>query len=95
MKIWRNKFEWMGYANCLDDVRFVSESSSDDEQLETICDQCRVRPECIQWAVSDEVSSVFVAGVRLPDPAHKRALRAEHERLGRTYDAEVVARGEF
>jgi hypothetical protein len=94
MRTWSKKFEWTGYANCLEDARFISETSSDDEELELICGECRVRPECAKWATDDEVSSVFVVGVRLPDPMYKRQLRAAHDRLRASIPLELEHRGE-
>ena len=95
MKTWRKQFEWMLYAGCEGDVRFISESDEDDSDLEEICRGCSVRPECIKWATTSDVSSVFVAGVRLPDPAFKKQLRSDVERLRSTYDEALVARGDF
>lgn len=94
MKMWRHKFEWMGYASCLGDDRFTSDDADNDDGLEEICAQCRVRPECAQWAADENVSAVFVCGVRLPDPAEARQLRKLRTRLAQQVPNELNARGE-
>ncbi len=80
-KMWLKQNEWMSYAHCADDDRFTSESAEHDEELESICKGCHVKPECMQWAIADEVSSVFAAGHRFPDPSHKRGLQSLYDRF--------------
>jgi hypothetical protein len=109
VKLWYRKDEWQGYANCLGDSRFISDPRSTEDtpwapaqtldrsevqEIRRICGECRVRPECIKWALDYDMSSVWVAGEYLPDPAFKRGLRSVHDRLRGSIPGELAARGD-
>lgn len=96
MKMWRKRDEWVTYAACAGDGRFTADAlnGNDAQQVREICAGCRVRPECIQWALDERVSAVVVAGTLLPDPKHKRALRRIYAELRHRLPFELEARGE-
>lgn len=62
--------------------------------MQVICSQCRVRPECIEWALQQRASAVIVAGAILPDPHFKKSLRSIHRYLRERLPYEHEARGE-
>lgn len=109
MKLWSKKFEWQDYSSCVGDVKFVTEPRSSEtppwspgptlndqevQEVREICGNCRVRPECIRWALDDEVSSVWIAGEYLPDPAFRRGLRSVYDRLRGSLPDELARRGD-
>lgn len=95
MKTWLRKYEWVQYAMCVDSPLHTAEELSDDEldAAAAICANCRVRPECMEWAVREKACSVVVAGVFLPDPMYRKELRAAYSELRRNLPAEFLARG--
>ena len=95
MKTWKRKYEWMQLAVCAGSDLHTAETLN-AEQLEEatkMCDSCKVRPECMEWALKENACSVFVAGVSLPDPAFKRELRSAYAFLKRSLPKEREARG--
>lgn len=109
MKLWSKKYEWQGFSNCSGDVRFITDPRSTEsppwspgptldheevQEVRAICGACRVRPECIKWALEDDVSSVWVAGEYLPDPTFKRSLRLVTDRLRSSLPHELAVRGD-
>jgi hypothetical protein len=94
MKTWLRRDEWMYLAACWESEVHTAEdpSPSDCDEAEAICGGCRVRPECIQWAIRDRASSVFVAGIYLPDPQFKRELRLAYKYLQGSLDQEFANR---
>lgn len=95
MKTWLRKYEWVQYALCVDSSIHTAEALTDAEvdAAAAICSACRVRPECMEWAVREKACSVVVAGVYLPDPMYRKELRAAYAELRRNLPAEFEARG--
>ena len=109
MKRWMRSDEWVQFASCGGDSRFTTEPRSNEDspwapaplldpdniqEVRDICNGCNVRPECIKYALDHEMSSVWVAGEYLPDPAFKRELRSVHERLRGSLPDEFARRGD-
>jgi hypothetical protein len=110
MKTWLKKYEWMIYAACVDNPIHTAEMGTpiggdgdwsdipgflaDISEAQEVCDSCIVRPECIEWALSDNASGVVVAGVYLPDPANKKELRNAHAELRKSLPLERERRGD-
>lgn len=69
-------------------------SDRDLESAAEVCRVCRVRPECIEWAVREKACSVVVAGTYLPDPIFKRELRVAYHKLQKSLPAEREKRGD-
>ena len=71
-QLWINDTAWMDRAACassgelLDD--FFAEETSDGQPTEQVlaakrlCSECRVRPECLDWAFSTERNEEFRSG---------------------------------
>ncbi|WP_411828816.1 WhiB family transcriptional regulator [Mycobacterium intracellulare] len=96
IRLWDTATEWRGYANCRGDERFTAErlTAQDIVEVQQICGQCRVRPECIEWALQQRASAVIVAGAIMPDPQFKKSLRRVHRFLRDRLPYEREARGE-
>ena len=96
MTLWQRRDEWTRYANCFGSVdhtvppeRHTALDPLDDESglpvadpvvVRRICDSCRVRPECVQWATdpAKPERGVWVAGKWIPENKRKaRKVRAE------------------
>ena len=97
MKKWRRKDEWVEIAMFADSDIHTMENPSDIDKLEAevFCDECVVRPECIEWAIREKACSVFVAGIYLPDPANKRELKLLYSQLEKSLPAERELIGEI
>ncbi len=100
MKRWTRRFEWVAYAACANDDRFVLErlSPNDVAEVRRICDSCPVRPECLKWAVDEQVSGVWVAGALFPDPVDERAeqvLKSLWRLAKRSIPGELARRGDI
>jgi hypothetical protein len=95
MKTWLRRDEWVELALCTDSAVHTAENPSEVETLiaEQICSECLVRPECIEWAIRERASAVFVAGVYLPDPGEKRELKLTYNRLQKSLANERELRG--
>jgi hypothetical protein len=96
MKRWHKKYEWVDHAQCGDSSIHTMENPNESERIEAeaICTRCMVRPECIEWALREKASSVFVAGVYLPDPSMKRELRLLYNQLQESIPSELAMVGE-
>ena len=96
MKTWHRKDEWVELASCGDSAIHTMENPDEMDRIEaeTICGECIVRPECIQWAIMERACSVFVAGIYLPDPANKRELKLLYSQLEKSLPAERALIGE-
>jgi hypothetical protein len=96
MKIWLRKDEWVELALCEGSGVHTMENPTelDKSDAKLICDECLVRPECIEWAVREKACSVFVAGVYLPDPMNKRDLKLVYSQLSKSLPAERELRGD-
>jgi hypothetical protein len=96
MKRWHKKYEWVDHAQCGDSPIHTMENPNESERIEAeaICTRCIVRPECIEWALREKASSVFVAGVYLPDPSMKRELRLLYNQLQESIPSELAIVGE-
>lgn len=96
MKTWRQKYEWIQYALCEGSDLHTGENLTDEQinEAASICFACLVRPECMEWAVEEKVSSVIVAGQLLPDPMFKRELRAMYANFRKQIPDEKQARGD-
>lgn len=64
-----NQYErdWMDLASCHvdhpDDTRFIRKPTPDeDDQWGAMCAKCPVFSECWEWAKTNDVSGVYVAG---------------------------------
>jgi hypothetical protein len=97
MKRWLRSDEWSGLAACGgSDLHTVENpSESQVEEAAAVCARCIVRPECIQWAVRDNACAVFVAGVYLPDPHHKKELKKVYNLLKSSLPMEFQLRGDL
>lgn len=109
MKTWRKKYEWTSYAACADNPLHTAEmpagedSDAQDQpgmviddisEAQKVCDKCKVRPECIEWAIRENACAVVVAGRYLPDPFFKKNLRAAYNELQKALPGELKKRGE-
>jgi len=96
MRKWHRKYEWVDLARCADSAVHTMENPSDSDCLEaeTICSECLVRPECIEWAIKEKACSVFVAGIYLPDPSSKRELKLLYTQLEQSIPQERTLVGE-
>jgi len=96
MKTWLRKDEWMDLAMCAESAVHTMENPTelDNSDATSICDECLVRPECIEWAIRERACSVFVAGVYLPDPQYKRELKLLYNYLSNSLPAERELRGD-
>ena len=96
MKTWLWKDEWVDLARCAESAVHTVENPTelDHADARAICDECLVRPECIEWAIREKACSVFVAGVYLPDPQYKRELKLVYSQLSRSLPAERDLRGD-
>lgn len=97
MKTWRRKYEWVQYAPCEGSELHTGENLTDEQvsQAARICFECRVRPECMEWAVEEKASAVIVAGVLLPDPMFKRDLRVMYANFRKQIPEEKTLRGDL
>lgn len=106
MKTWLRKYEWTIYAACADSDLHTAEYLApdpprvelDEESLKTavdICRECKVRPECIEWAIKEKACAVMVAGVYLPDPVFKKELRLAYQHLQKLLPVERKNRGDL
>lgn len=109
MKTWRKKYEWTSYAACADNPLHTAEmvtgedleaqdepgvTLTDISEAQKVCQECRVRPECIEWAIREKACAVVVAGKYLPDPFFKKELRAAYNELQKSLPSELEKRGE-
>ena len=96
MKRWHRKYEWVDHAKCGDSTIHTMENPNESDRIEAkvICTGCVVRPECIEWALREKASSVFVAGIYLPDPSMKRELRLLYHQLQESIPSELAMVGE-
>ena len=96
MKTWLRKDEWVDLAVCGESTVHTMENPTELDHLDAklICDECLVRPECIEWAIREKACSVFVAGVYLPDPQYKRELKLLYNHLLKSLPAERELRGD-
>lgn len=94
MKTWRRRYEWVQFANCGGSELHTGENLNIGQvnAASKLCSDCRVRPECIEWAIREKVSTVVVAGVYLPDPIFKRELREAYIRLNESIPLEIKNR---
>lgn len=105
MKLWTTASEWTKYANCggsldhsIPPERPEDEAGlpvADPAVVRAICAECRVRPECIRWAVkpgADQPVDVWVAGKYIP--VNKRGARKMRQELAGSLEREYVARGD-
>lgn len=69
-------------------------NESEFERAVALCGSCRVRPECIEWALSEKACGVIVAGLHLPDPFCKKELKEAYAKLRELLPSEKVNRGE-
>lgn len=95
MKRWVRKDEWMELAACGGSEVHTADDPDEQQLAEAIlvCAGCRVRPECIEWAVSDRACGVVVAGTYLPDPKLRRELKLLYIQLGSSLAGERELRG--
>jgi hypothetical protein len=86
----------MELARCGDSGLHTGEDLTDAElaAAAAICEECEVRPECIEWALAEKPCAVIVAGRYLPDPVFKPELRRAFSFLKQSLPAEKLARGE-
>lgn len=110
VRLWNTQDEWTQYANCGESLdhtippeRPHSDNPMDDEsqlpvadpaRVKSICDSCRVRPECIKWATDPDKpeAGVWCAGRWIP--ANKRRARKVRVDLVLTLPSEIHSRGE-
>lgn len=96
MKRWLRRDEWMELSYCGDSPVHTVDNPTPEQTAaaQSICGPCVVRPECIEWAIREQVSAVFVAGVYLPDPQYKKDLRVMYRRLEESLPQERQVRGD-
>jgi hypothetical protein len=96
MKMWTRRDEWVELALCVDsDIHTMENPAAEHMQLAAqLCGQCRVRPECIEWAVRESACAVVVAGTYLPDPQNKKELKSIYHQLRESLPNERKARGD-
>lgn len=105
MKLWRTVDEWKKYSNCGGSIDHTipptrSEEDADKpvadpDKVRSICGACRVRPECIRWALKpgpDQPVDVWVAGRFIP--MNKRQARKVRQQLADALEGELIARGD-
>lgn len=109
MKLWNKSDEWMQYASCGGSVDHTLPPDRDDGgpvantlEVKGICDRCRVRPECIRWALTPQggskgfspslPASVWVAGRWIPES--KQKAKRVREELVFAFLGELESRGE-
>jgi coenzyme F420-reducing hydrogenase delta subunit len=95
MRTWQRKYEWVQLAACEGSDLHTKDDPSESEvrAAAAVCAGCKVRPECIEWALRERACGVVVAGEYLPDPMYKRELRAVYAKLRRAFPDEFEARG--
>ena len=107
MYMWGKRDEWMSFSNCggsadhtLPPTRTKEEEAdkpvADVRKVVDICSSCRVRPECIEWALGKDQPyppmDVWAAGKFIPiNRGRAKRVRAE---LAASLDAERAARGD-
>ena len=105
MKLWRTRDEWTKYANCQDspDHTLPPERGEEDadkpvadvDKVVRLCSTCRVRPECIEFALGKDQpyppTDVWAAGRFIP--VDKRKARRVRQELAATLVDERNARG--
>ncbi|SKK36833.1 WhiB family transcriptional regulator [Mycobacteroides abscessus] len=72
MKLWNSSQEWYQYIQCGGDIRFIKDpnelSGKDIKEVQAICAQCPVRPECLKAnCVDRQEATVWVAGEWIPE----------------------------
>lgn len=86
MKLWNSNQEWYQYIQCGGDIRFIKDPNElgekDTAEVQSICGECPVRPECLKAnCVDRQESTVWVAGEWIPEMFGKtpkaKARRAE------------------
>jgi hypothetical protein len=105
MKLWTTSDEWKKYASCGGSIDHTIPPERDEEdadkpvanvrKVQHICGTCRVRPECVRWALkpgADQPVDVWVAGRFIP--VNKRKARRVRQELAETLDREYAARGD-
>jgi hypothetical protein len=105
MKLWHRNNEWTSYASCRGSIDHTIPPTRDpDEQdrpvanrgkVVDICGSCRVRPECIKWALKPgpaQPVDVWVAGRFIP--MNKRQARKVRQQLADSLEGEFEARGD-
>lgn len=87
--------EWQQYANCGESTdHILPPGQADEETVEYLCNRCRVRPECAQWAVDGSEGGVWVCGTWIPgDDEDKRGGRAARQNLLKSIPEERERRG--
>ena len=106
MKLWRTRDEWKRYINCykVPDHTLPPERGEEDADkpvanvalVRSLCATCRVRPECIEWALGKDQpyppTDVWAAGRFIP--VDKRKARRVRQELAATLVEERAARGD-
>jgi hypothetical protein len=105
VKLWTTVDEWKLYAACGDSIdhtlppeRPEDEAGlplADPPTVRRICSHCRVRPECIRWAIKpgpEQPVDVWVAGKYIP--VNKRRAQKVRLQLAAMLDKEYAFRGE-
>lgn len=72
MRLWSTSQEWYQYIQCGGDIRFIKDPNElgpeDAAEVQAICAQCPVRPECLKANTVDrQESTVWVAGEWIPE----------------------------
>lgn len=106
MKLWRTRDEWTKYVACqgsldhtVPPVRGEEDADkpvADVAKVERLCAGCRVRPECIEWALGKDQpyppTDVWAAGRFIP--VDKRKARRVRQELAATLVDERRVRGD-
>lgn len=106
MKLWNRRDEWTQYANCHNSIDHTlppergeedaDKPVADAEHVQRICGACRVRPECIEYALGKDQpyppTEVWAAGRFIP--VDKRKARRVRQELAASLADERAARGD-
>lgn len=101
-KFWRRTDDWYAYANCYGLPDFTTPAERNDggpvadiDIIHTICDMCRVRPECARAACDEEWNDVWVCGVWIPGhDIDRREAKNVRQNLLDSIPNELDARGD-
>lgn len=102
MKFWRTAQEWFKFAPCFGVRDFTVPPARDDggptsdaDYVRSVCDSCRVRPECAKAACNEQWNDVWVCGVWIPGhDVDRREAIALRQNLFDSIEQELRDRGD-